>query len=135
MSATSRKIAVVTGSRAEYGLLRPLMEEIRRHDDLTLILMVTGMHFSPEFGSTYQEIIIDGFTIDYARTSHSTSLAIADIDRPDAKTRRLDQAAGGIANHGIDASQQRIISTLSQGLKGDADIPSCRDILVDHAAN
>ncbi len=60
----SRKICVVTGSRAEYGLLRWVMEDIRNTPDLELQTIATGMHLSPEFGSTYREIERDGFPID-----------------------------------------------------------------------
>ena len=59
-----RKIAVVTGTRAEYGLLYWLMREIREDPDLELQLIVTGMHLSPEFGSTWKQIVQDGFRID-----------------------------------------------------------------------
>jgi len=51
-----RKICVVTGTRAEYGLLTPLLHEINNDQDLELQLVVTGMHLSPEFGLTYKEI-------------------------------------------------------------------------------
>ena len=51
-----RKICVVTGTRAEYGLLYWLMKEIESDRDLELQLIVTGMHLSPEFGLTYKEI-------------------------------------------------------------------------------
>ncbi len=51
-----RKICVVTGTRAEYGLLYWLMKEIQNDDELELQLIVTGMHLSPEFGLTYKEI-------------------------------------------------------------------------------
>lgn len=51
-----RKICVVTGSRAEYGLLYWLIREIKNDQDLQLQLIVTGMHLSSEFGSTYKEI-------------------------------------------------------------------------------
>ncbi len=61
---TKRKICVVTGSRAEYGLLYWLMKEIQADPGLELQLVVTGMHLSPEFGSTYQVIEEDGFVID-----------------------------------------------------------------------
>ncbi len=61
---TRRKICVVTGSRAEYGLLRPVIEEIRDDPALELQIAVTGMHLSPEFGLTYREIEQDGFAID-----------------------------------------------------------------------
>ena len=52
----SRKICVVTGTRAEYGLLYWLMKEIESDCELELQLIVTGMHLSPEFGLTYKEI-------------------------------------------------------------------------------
>jgi GDP/UDP-N,N'-diacetylbacillosamine 2-epimerase (hydrolysing) len=63
-NAVNRKICVVTGTRAEYGLLYWLMKEIKDDPDLELQLVVTGMHLSPEFGLTYREIEKDGFTID-----------------------------------------------------------------------
>jgi UDP-hydrolysing UDP-N-acetyl-D-glucosamine 2-epimerase len=59
-----RKICVVTGSRAEYGLLFFLLKEIQGDADLTLQLVVTGMHLSPEFGLTWRQISGDGFVID-----------------------------------------------------------------------
>lgn len=57
-----RKICVVTGTRAEYGLLFWLMKEIENDPDLELQIIATGMHLSPEFGLTYKEIEKD-FTI------------------------------------------------------------------------
>jgi GDP/UDP-N,N'-diacetylbacillosamine 2-epimerase (hydrolysing) len=60
----NRKICVVTGTRAEYGLLRWVMEGIKESFDLDLQLIVTGMHLSPEFGLTYKDIEKDDFTID-----------------------------------------------------------------------
>ncbi len=59
-----RKICVVTGTRAEYGLLYWLMKEIEADTDLQLQLIVTGTHLSPEFGLTYRTIEEDGFVID-----------------------------------------------------------------------
>lgn len=59
-----RKICIVTGTRAEYGLLYWLMKEIELDSQLQLQLIVTGMHLSPEFGLTYQAIEQDGFSID-----------------------------------------------------------------------
>ena len=58
-----RKICVVTGSRADYGILYWLIKEINSDKDLELQLIVTGMHLSPEFGLTYKEIQKD-FRID-----------------------------------------------------------------------
>jgi len=59
-----RKICVVTGTRAEYGLLYWLMREIDSSNDFSLQLIVTGMHLSREFGLTYTQIEADGFRID-----------------------------------------------------------------------
>ncbi|MCW8896095.1 UDP-N-acetylglucosamine 2-epimerase [Sulfurimonas sp.] len=58
-----RKICVVTGTRAEYGLLYWLMKEMGSDNELELQLIVTGMHLSPEFGLTYK-IIENDFKID-----------------------------------------------------------------------
>lgn len=59
-----KKICIITGTRAEYGLLKPLIRDVNEDSQLTLQLVVTGMHLSPEFGLTYREIIQDGFCID-----------------------------------------------------------------------
>jgi len=58
-----KKIAVITGTRAEYGLLKPLIQAIDTNDSLDLQLVVTAMHLSPEYGMTINEIIKDGFPI------------------------------------------------------------------------
>ena len=58
-----KKICVVTGTRAEYGLLYWLMKGIQEDPKLELQIIATGMHMSPEFGLTYREIEKDGFTI------------------------------------------------------------------------
>jgi GDP/UDP-N,N'-diacetylbacillosamine 2-epimerase (hydrolysing) len=58
-----RKVCVVTGTRAEYGLLYWLMKEIELSGVLDLQIIVTGMHMSPDFGLTYQQIEEDGFVI------------------------------------------------------------------------
>ena len=59
-----KRVCIVTGTRAEYGLLKPLAEKIQKDKDLQLQLIATGMHLSPEFGYTYKQIIEDGFHID-----------------------------------------------------------------------
>ena len=58
----SRKVCIVTGGRAEYGLLYGLMKEIEVANDLELQIIATGMHLSPEFDITYLQIEKDGFT-------------------------------------------------------------------------
>jgi len=75
-----RKICVVTGSRADYGLLKWLMQEIKNDADLELQILVTGMHLSETFGSTYKEIESDGFEINekvLVLTDNDSGLSIA----------------------------------------------------------
>ena len=59
-----RKVAVVTGTRAEYGVLYPVLKAIEQHPKLQLLVVATGMHLSHEFGYTVQELEKDGFHID-----------------------------------------------------------------------
>jgi GDP/UDP-N,N'-diacetylbacillosamine 2-epimerase (hydrolysing) len=62
MKKTS-KVIVLSGSRAEYGLLRPLIKKIENDKDMKLFLILTGMHLSPEFGETIFEVKKDKFKI------------------------------------------------------------------------
>ena len=76
----NRKICVITGTRAEYGLLRWVMQGIKDDAELTLQIIATGMHLSPEFSLTYREIEKDGFQIDRKvemLTSSDTSVGVA----------------------------------------------------------
>ena len=57
------KLCVITGTRAEYGLLRPLMKLVQEDSELELQLLVTGMHLAPEYGETWKTIEADGFQI------------------------------------------------------------------------
>lgn len=87
----ARKICVVTGGRAEYGLLYWLMKEIEADEDLALQLVVTGTHLAPAFGETYKLIEADGFTID----AH-VDIEIGD-DTPAGISRSLGLSVMGIA--------------------------------------
>ena len=60
----SRKICFVTSGRADYGLLRWVMHAVKDDPELQLQIIATGMHLSPTYGLTYQEIEEDGFFID-----------------------------------------------------------------------
>ena len=93
---SKRKICVVTGTRAEYGLLYPIMKKIQNSDTLKLQLIATTMHLSEEFGSTYKQIEEDGFTIDEkienllasdSKSSVAKSTGLATILLSDAFTR------------------------------------------------
>jgi UDP-hydrolysing UDP-N-acetyl-D-glucosamine 2-epimerase len=76
-----RKIGVITGARAEYGYLRPLMEKIRESSKLHLQTFVTGMHLVNEYGYTVREILRDNFevtdTIDMGLKADNTNYDMA----------------------------------------------------------
>jgi len=63
MSTPRRRIAVVTGSRADYGLLRGILTRLQRMDDVQLDVIACGMHLLPQFGETWRIIEADGFPI------------------------------------------------------------------------
>lgn len=58
-----RTIAVVTTSRADWGIYRPLLAAIQAEPDLELKLIISGMHLSPEFGLTAQRIVAEGWPV------------------------------------------------------------------------
>jgi GDP/UDP-N,N'-diacetylbacillosamine 2-epimerase (hydrolysing) len=75
-----RRVCIITGTRAEYGLLRSVIQGIKDDRELTLQVIATGMHLSPEFGLTYQAIEQDGFKIDRnveMLTSSDTAVGMA----------------------------------------------------------
>ncbi|MCB1874715.1 MAG: UDP-N-acetylglucosamine 2-epimerase (hydrolyzing) [Chromatiales bacterium] len=84
-----RRIGVVTGSRAEYGLLKGLMRSIDQDSSLELVLMVTGMHLSPMHGETWRTIVDDGFTL------HERIATDLSDDSPATVTRALGQGVIG----------------------------------------
>ena len=87
-----RKICIVTGSRAEYGLLSGLMRVIQEDKDLQLQVIATNMHLSPEFGLTYREIEKDGFRID------KKVQMLLSSDTPNATTKSVGLATIGFAD-------------------------------------
>ena len=63
MTGSRRRIAVVTGSRADYGLLRGILTRLKAADDIELSVIACGMHLVPRFGETWRIIEADGFPI------------------------------------------------------------------------
>jgi UDP-N-acetylglucosamine 2-epimerase (non-hydrolysing)/GDP/UDP-N,N'-diacetylbacillosamine 2-epimerase (hydrolysing) len=61
--AGPRRVAVVTGTRAEYGLLSSSMRAVEAHEDLALDVVATGMHLSPQYGHTVDDVRADGFEV------------------------------------------------------------------------
>ena len=72
------KIAVITGTRAEYGLLKPLITRLEEHTKFDLQLYVTGTHLSSEHGHTVDEIIADGFN-DFIAVDIATGETVIDV--------------------------------------------------------
>lgn len=60
-----RKICFITGTRADYGIMAPIMRKIDDSNEAVLQTIVTNMHLSPDFGLTVNEIIEDGFNVNY----------------------------------------------------------------------
>ena len=84
-----RKICVVTGSRAEYGILRTLMQAIKDDPQLQLQIIATNQHLSKLQGETYKEIERDGFTIDY-------KVPMADDEAPDCANTTAKSVGRGV---------------------------------------
>lgn len=87
----TRKVAVVTGTRAEYGLLQSSMERIRADDNLHLFTIATGMHLSSQYGRTVTEIRSDGIEIDREVTM------LFDEDSGTAMAKSLGIGISGLA--------------------------------------
>ena len=85
-----RKICIVTGSRAEYGILRRLMAAIKADPELQLQVIATNQHLSKLQGETYKEIENDGFSIDF-------KVYMADDDAIDNANSTAKSISRGVA--------------------------------------
>lgn len=114
---TAKKILFITGSRGEWGYIRPILRRIQQREDVDYRLVVTNMHLLPAYGNSYQEIEQDGFDIHYKvrmaieggdHVSHAKSLGVClealpdilDVERPDwvvLAGDRGEQLMGAIA--------------------------------------
>ena len=102
-----RKVCVVTGSRAEYGILRGLMKAIKEDSELTLQVIATNQHLSKLQGETYKEIERDGFAIDY-------KVYMADDEAPDnanTTAKAISRGVSGFAD-AFDALQPDLLLIL-----------------------
>lgn len=89
-----RKVCIVTGTRADWGLLSPIAAELRSRDDIELQIIATNMHLSPRYGHTIDEIIDGGFVVD-------DSVAIiddGDNGTPTPVAQQMSRALSGIAD-------------------------------------
>lgn len=87
-----RKICFITGTRADYGIMAPLMKAIQESGRAELQIVATNMHLSPEFGMTVNEIISDGFNVDYRVES------LLSADTPSATVKSMGLTQIGMAD-------------------------------------
>lgn len=87
-----KKIMILTGSRGEWGYIRPIMKMAKERGDVKVVLVVTNMHLLESFGDSYKEIEADGFEIDYKihmsldgynHFTHAKSLGVCLTGLPD----------------------------------------------------
>lgn len=88
-----RKICIVTGTRAEWGLLTRLAALIKASPDMELQIIATNMHLSKRYGLTYKEIEADGFEIDYR-----VPMDVDGIDSPATTVKSMSKAMAGFAD-------------------------------------
>lgn len=86
-------VCVVTSTRAEYGLMRVLIQKLKDDADIDLHIAVTGTHLSHQYGMTYKEIEQDGFVIDKKID------ILVDADRPSAISKTMALALFGFAEY------------------------------------
>ena len=97
----TKTICVVTATRAEWGLLRPLAELIKMDEEFNLLLAATGTHYCSEFGNTYKEILADGFSID-ERVDIILSPIQNAVDVSNIMARAITGFAEMFARHTVD---------------------------------
>lgn len=87
-----KKIMILTGSRGEWGYIRPIMKLAKEREDVKIVLVVTNMHLLESYGSSYKEIEADGYKIDYKihmsldgynHYTHAKSLGVCLMGLPD----------------------------------------------------
>jgi GDP/UDP-N,N'-diacetylbacillosamine 2-epimerase (hydrolysing) len=88
----SRRVCVITGTRADYGLLKWVMEGIKSDSELELLIIATGTHLTPDFGNTYKLIEEDGFKID-----HKVDM-LSGFDTPEAIAKSMGIGLIGFAD-------------------------------------
>lgn len=88
-----KKICILTATRAEYGLFKPIIKSFYNREGIDLRVVVTGSHLSPEFGLTYEEIINDGIEID------KKIEILLSADTPSAISKSMGLAMIGFADY------------------------------------
>ena len=98
-----KKICILTATRAEYGLLRSLIEKLKGESDIDTNIVATGAHLSPEFGLTFQEIENDGFKID------KKIEMLVSADTPSSISKAMGLAMIGFADYFKDSNPDLLV--------------------------
>ena len=114
--SSNRKICVVTGTRAEYGLLAPLMTLLKQDSEIDFQLVVTGAHLSAQHGSTIKFIEQDGFIAD----------ALVDIELADDSVLETAHALAGALEIGNELGKEATILINLSG-RGDKDVQTAAE--------
>jgi GDP/UDP-N,N'-diacetylbacillosamine 2-epimerase (hydrolysing) len=104
-----RKIACVTGTRADYPRVRSVLKEINKRDNLELYIIATGSHLLEEYGYSAQEIIDDGFKI-----SHKVEMFKGDFDTPLGMAQASARCTSGIAKALDDINPDLVLITVDR---------------------
>lgn len=100
---STRRVAILTGTRADWGILTPLAQALRGHPDITLSVVATNMHLSEQHGYTVNEILRAGFSVDYR-----VPMLISD-DTPKTRINAMAQCMTGMANAFEDLQPEAVI--------------------------
>ncbi|MEG1782870.1 MAG: UDP-N-acetylglucosamine 2-epimerase, partial [Oscillospiraceae bacterium] len=118
-----KKIMVVTSTRADYGLLRPVIKRINESDKLELSLVVTGTHLSAKYGNTVEEIRQDGFPIACQVQIIPQEKSRDFQDKPQEENKGIGQDRA--FNGGLESDK----NTLLQALKSD-NLPTKNEVKI-----
>ena len=98
-----KKLAILTGTRADFGLLSPVIQKLRAYSDLDVRVAVTGAHLSPEFGMTVSEIEADGIPVDKKLE------ILLSADTPASISKSMGLAMIGFADYFAESSPDALL--------------------------
>lgn len=98
-----KKIAVITSTRAEYGLLHPLIRKLIQESEIAVQVLVSGTHLLAKFGKTIDYIIRDGVTVDYTIPIYDDEFVSDEVHAAAAVAKAVELSSSIFAKEGYDA--------------------------------
>ena len=98
-----KKIAVITSTRAEYGLLHPLIRKMIQESEIAVQVLVSGTHLLAKFGKTIDYIIRDGVTVDYTIPIYDDEFVSDEVHAAAAVAKAVELSSSIFAKEGYDA--------------------------------